>query len=239
MAAASPAGRERPRVSAGRVRFVGCGPGAADLLTLRAVRAIAAADVVVWSPSIVDDAVIAEHARAGATLLAWPPATQREVLAVYDRAVAEGLEVVVLKGGDPAHFGQLEDDLQAIRARELDHEIVPGVTTAAAAAAALRCELAAPGASLLLLAAGECRPSASMIGLLGAGRDPQAVAAQLTALGMGPATPCAVLVGISRPEEIVVTCALADLEETIADYGFGGLTTVLAGPAISGARPRL
>lgn len=224
-------------MSTGRVRFAGCGPGAADLLTLRAVRAIAAADIVIWSPTLLDEAVVAEHARPGAELLAWPPAVRDDVLAAYDRAAARGLQVVHLKGGDPTLFGQLRDELVAARARGLDVEIVPGVSAVAAGAAALGCEIAGPGAPLHLTAAGAPARDAGVVGVLHAGRDPEAVAGELAARGLAPDAPCAVLVAISRPGEIVVTCVLEELAETLRDYGAAGLTTVLAGPALADAQP--
>jgi precorrin-4/cobalt-precorrin-4 C11-methyltransferase len=224
-------------MSAGRVLFVGCGPGAPDLLTLRAVRAIAEADVIVWSPALLDEPAIAEHARPDAELVIWPPATQADVLAVYDRVAADGLAVVRLKGGDPTLFGELREDIRAVRARGLHYEIVPGVTAVAAGAAALRCEIAGPGAPLLLTAAvdGAAGDAAGVVGVLGAGRDPEAVARQLEARGWPPSTPCAVLVGVSRRGEIRVTCRLDELAECIGDYGSGGLVTVLAGPALTDA----
>jgi len=223
----------------GRVLFVGCGPGAPDLLTLRAVRAIAEADVIVWSPALLDEAVVVEHARPDAELVAWPPATQHDVFGVYDRAAADGLRVVRLKGGDPTLFGELRDDLQAVRIRGLGYEIVPGVSAVAGGAATLGCEVAARGAPLLLAAAGDGVQvdSVGVVGVLGAGRDPEAIARDLAARGWPGSTPCAVLVGISRPGEIVVTCRLDELAECIEDYGCGGLTTVLAGPSLTDARP--
>lgn len=78
-------------MSDGRVLFVGCGPGAPDLLTLRAVDALTAADVIVWSASLIERRTIAAHARAEAELVEWPPATQREIDALYDRALAAPL----------------------------------------------------------------------------------------------------------------------------------------------------
>jgi precorrin-4/cobalt-precorrin-4 C11-methyltransferase len=225
-------------MSAGRVRFVGCGPGAPDLLTLRAVRAIAAADIVVWSPSLLDEAVVIEHARPGAELVGWPPATQRDVVAVYDRAAREGLQVVRLKGGDPAFFGELQDDLRELRALGVDVEVVPGVSAVSAGAAALCCEIASSATPLVLAAAGaEAGADPGVVGVLNTGRDPAAVAAGLAARGLAPATPCAVLVAISRPSEIVVTCTLDELAETLRDYGSPGLTTVLAGAALASAGP--
>ena len=225
-------------MSTGRVRFVGCGPGAADLLTLRAVRALAGADTVIWSPSLLDEAAVLEHARAGAELVVWPPAGRDEVLAAYDRAAAKGLEVVRLTGGDPMFFGNLGDELVAVRARGMEVEIVPGVTAVAAGAAALACEIARAGWPLVVTAAGPPDgDDRGVVAVLGAGRDPAAVAGDLAVRGLGPETPCAVLVGISRPGEIVVTCLLEDLAETLRDYGSSSLTTVLAGPALADAEP--
>ncbi len=223
-------------MSAGCVRFVGCGPGAADLLTLRAVRAIAAADVVIWSPTLVDEAVVVEHARPDAELLAWPPASRPDILALYERAAAEGLQIVRLKGGDPTLFGELRDDLRALRALDLEFEIVPGVGAVGAAAAAIGCEIAVPGAPLVLVAAGPPDRGEGVVAVLNAGRDPAAVASDLQARGLPASTPCAVLVGLSRPGEIIVNCALEELAETLRDYGSGSLTTVLAGPPLADAR---
>ena len=229
-------------MTAGRVAFVGCGPGAADLLTLRAVRILSQADVVVWSPSLLDERVVAEHARPGAELVAWPPATQRDILSLYDRAAAADILVVRLKGGDPTLFGELRDDLAAARARGLGVEIVPGVTAIAAGAAALGCEIARPGAPLIVTSASggaaiHADPG-GVAGVLDAGRDPAALARQLAAAGWPASTPCAVLVGISRRDEVAVTCRLHELAEYVADFGSGSLTTVLAGPAIGDAHPR-
>jgi precorrin-4/cobalt-precorrin-4 C11-methyltransferase len=228
-------------MTSGRVLFVGCGPGAPDLLTVRAVRAIAEADVIVWNPMLLDEPAIAEHARPDAELVVWPPAMQADILAVYDRAVTDGLLVVRLKGGDPMLFGELGDDLRAMRARGLQYEIVPGVTTVAAGAAALRCEIAGRDAPLLLADARDGAPgdAAGVVGMLSAGRDPEAAARALEARGWPASTPCAVLVDVSRRTEIVVACRLDELAECIRDYGSGGLVTVLAGPALTDARPPL
>lgn len=224
--------------AAGRVSFVGCGPGAGDLLTLRAARAIADADVIVWSPTLLDRSVIAEHARPDAALVAWPPATQADVLAVYERAAREALRVVRLKGGDPTVFGELGEDLRAVRAMRLAYDVVPGVSAVSAGAAALRCEIAGRGAPLLLTAAGEgAQDGPGVVATFGAGRDPEALALALQAGGYPPATACAVLVAVSRPGEIVATCRLDELAESVADLGAGGLTTVLVGPPVGAARP--
>jgi precorrin-4 methylase len=222
-------------MSDGRVRFVGCGPGAPDLLTLRAVRAIAAADVVIWSPSLLDETAVREHARADAELVAWPPATRDDILAVFDRATVEGLDVVRLKGGDPTLFGELTDELGSARDRGLEIEIVPGVSAVTAAAAVLGYELAGPRMPLTLVAADS--PPGGGVAVFGAGRDGTAIAEELHARGLARSTPCAVVVAVSRPGESVVTCALEDLAEALSDYGARGLTIVLAGGALGGTPP--
>jgi precorrin-4/cobalt-precorrin-4 C11-methyltransferase len=223
-------------VTTGRVAFVGCGPGAADLLTLRAARLLAEADVVVWSASLIDAEVVDAHARPGTEIVAWPPATRADVLAVYERAREEGLRVVRLKGGDPGLFGALEPELGAVCELGLGCEIVPGVSSLSAAAAELGRELAATGAPLLLVAAGDLdggAPDAAGTAVFGAGRDPGAIERALLARGLPAATPCAVAVAVSRPAQIVAACALGELAEHVADLGLGAQTLVIAAPALA------
>jgi precorrin-4 methylase len=221
-------------VTKGRVLFVGCGPGAADLLTVRAARAMARADVVIWSPSLLDEDVVLEHTRQDAELLAWPPATERDVLAVYDRAREEELEVVRLKGGDPGLFGALEPELGDARARGLAVEVVPGVSAASAAAAALACELAVPGVPALItdVAGLESVASGVRVAVFMAGQrsDPDHIAEALAARGLGVDTSCAVALGITRASETLVRCRLDELSETLTDLGGGAPTTVVAVP---------
>ena len=221
-------------MSAGRVLFVGCGPGAADLLTLRAVSALQRADVVVWSPSLLDRAAVTAHARADCEIVAWPPATQRDVDAVYDRARADDLTVVRLKGGDPMLFGALEPELSAVCARGLACEVVPGISAAGAGAAALLAEIATP-ATPLLLADAAALPDAldpgSVLAIHNAGRHTEALQRDLLALGLAQTTPCDVVIEVSRRGEMLVPCALHELAETLEDMGRGMLTLVLVRPS--------
>lgn len=226
-------------MTAGRVLFVGCGPGAADLLTLRAIEAIESADIVIWSPSQIDQHVLTERMRPEAEIVAWPPMTQREILEVYDRAVAEDLLVVRLKGGDPALFGGLEPELSAARERGLDCQIVPGISALSASAAALGRELATPAAPLLLVdAAGlaDAERAGSAIAIHGAGAGPRELQHDLQRRGVPPETPCIVAIEVSRRDETLVPCVLEELAETLEDMALGLLTTVLVAPA--GERPQ-
>lgn len=218
----------------GRVLFVGCGPGAADLLTVRAVHALEAADVVIWNQTLLDRQTLAEHARADVEIVEWPPATQDDIYAAFERVLAEDLLVVRLKGGDPTLFGALEPELSAVRERGIACEIVPGITALSAAAAALGREVATRDAPLLLVG-GDALPRGPWgpadVAVYGVGRDPRALEASLLARELPPTTPCTVAVEVSRRDETIIACTLGDLAETIADVGRGVLMLVLtAGP---------
>ncbi len=172
----------------GRVLFVGCGPGAADLLTVRAVRALQSADIVIWNSTLLDRQTLSDHTRDDAEIVQWPPATRDDIEAAYDRALAEGLRVVRLKGGDPTLFGVLEPELSAVRERGVACEIVPGVSALSAGFAALGREMATAAAGLLLVdAAGlvDGEPETTGIVAYGANRDPRALQRALLARAAG------------------------------------------------------
>jgi uroporphyrin-III C-methyltransferase len=125
----------------GRVLFVGAGPGAADLITLRGARALGCADVVLF------DALTDPALRALAPQARWvnvgkrgftDSTAQTHIDALLVKFAREVDVVVRLKGGDPSVFGRLEEELGALNAAGIDCEVVPGVTAAIAAAAATK-----------------------------------------------------------------------------------------------------
>ncbi len=220
-------------MSGGRVVFVGCGPGAADLLTLRAIRALRDADVVIWHAALLERRVLDEHLRDGAEVVQWPPATGADILAIFDRAVTEELLVVRLKGGDPTVFGALEPELSAVAQRGLGCAVVPGVSAFAAGAAALGLEVARPSAPLLLVEAADLDASPGppwAFAVHAPNRDPRRLQQALLDRGLADSAPCVVVIEVSRTEQTAVPCSLGELAETIEDFGLGVLTLVLAGP---------
>ena len=129
------------RAAGGRVVFVGAGPGAADLITLRGIERLAAADIVMT------DALVDPALRRHAPNARWidvgkrgftKSAAQATIDALLVRHARAGHLVVRLKGGDPSVFGRLEEELEALAAAGIACEVVPGVTAASAAAAATR-----------------------------------------------------------------------------------------------------
>lgn len=223
-------------MSGGKVIFAGGGPGAGDLLTIRAARAIASADIVIWGRGLLMEEAVREHARADAEVIAWPPAKLDEVLRAYDRARDESLTVVRLKSGDPSLFGELEPELSAVRERGLDYELIAGVSSVGAAGASLQIELSGPDRAPVVIAARDLphgdRVDQSTVVLLMPGSRAREAEDALRRAGFAETTPCAVAHRVSWPGEIVLTCPLAELSERVEDLGLDGLTLFLAGPAL-------
>src|SRR5262245_54521693 len=129
------AGRHRlTGVERGKVSFVGAGPGAADLITLRGARRIAEADVVIWAASLVMAETVTDHARPDAELVDSSRIAHEDVLALYRRAAAEGLKVARVHSGDPSLWGAVQEQYDAAEELGLEVEIVPGVSAFGAAA---------------------------------------------------------------------------------------------------------
>lgn len=147
----------------GSIALVGAGPGAADLLTLRALRHLQQADVIFYD-RLVDPGVLAmanpkaEQVFVGKEVgaHAWP---QDRINAVIVAAALQGRRVVRLKSGDPGIFGRATEEMEAARAAGIAVEIVPGITAASAACASLGRSLTERGQTdRLMLATATCRP---------------------------------------------------------------------------------
>jgi len=232
----------------GRVWFVGAGPGAPDLLTLRAVRVLGEADVVVWARSLVDERVLT-HARAGAELIASDDRTFEDVVAIYARAASEGLGVARVHSGDPTLYGTLHEQLRACRSLGLSVEIVPGVSSLGAAAAALGQELTVPGVSQSLILTRRAQrtsmPANEELGAFAAHgttmalflsvRRPRELQRDLLDGGYAQDTPCAVVYRASWPDEIVIRCPLSQLGERVRAAKITTQALVLVGPALGTA----
>ena len=147
----------------GHIALVGAGPGARDLLTLRAVRRLQEADVIFYD-RLVDPEVL-ELARRDADRVyvgkevgacAWP---QDKIDRLIVAEARQGRRVVRLKSGDPSVFGRATEEIEAARAAGIEIEIVPGITAASAAAASLQQPLTERGETdTFVIATGTCRP---------------------------------------------------------------------------------
>ncbi len=236
----------------GRVVFVGAGPGAADLLTFRAAKAIGAADVVIWAASLVHEDVLA-HARPDAEIVDSARLPMEGVLPYYERAAAEGLTVARVHSGDPALWGAVQEQLDRCRTLGLETEIVPGVSSFSAVAAAVGRELTVPevaqsviltrlGGGKTPMPPGEevrefARHGTTMALFLSAARS-RRLQEELLAGGYPPDTPCVVAYRCTWPDELVVRCRLDALEETVKAHRLWKHTLVLVGPALAAGGTR-
>jgi uroporphyrin-III C-methyltransferase len=241
----------------GTVYLVGAGPGAPDLLTLRAAKLLAEADIVfhdaLVQPAIVALAVRAEKIAVGKRCGKHSTAQQFINKRLVDAARRHRV-VVRLKGGDPMLFGRAQEEIAALAAAGIDYEVVPGVTAALAASAELGIALTHRGVARSIafvtprVAAGEC-PSdwARSLAAADAGAiymgsgEAAAISAALIAAGKSAATPVAIVENASLPTARVRYTTLGGLPaSTAADAG--GPTLLLLGPQFCApsraARPR-
>jgi uroporphyrin-III C-methyltransferase len=236
----------------GRVTLVGAGPGDPELLTLKALRALERADVVVHDRLVSPGVLALIPARARRLYVGKRRAShsvpQAEVEALLVALAREGLEVVRLKGGDPFVFGRGGEELLACRAAGVACDVVPGITAAQAAAASAGAPLTHRGlAQALTLVTGHAAPDGK-----GGWREPDldwaalarpnqtvavymglataaALAARLVAAGRAPATPALIVENASRREERRVPTTLAGLAAAAA--GLDGPAVLLIGEA--------
>ena len=230
----------------GRVVFIGAGPGAADLITLRGARVLAQAEVVLF------DALTDPALRAFAPDANWVHVGKRgfadstgqaTINALLVRHAREAGLVVRLKGGDPSVFGRLEEELEALAAAGIDCEVVPGVTAALAAAAETRRPLTRRGTGRsVTLATAMTREGALQVGTKGhhadtevfymAGRQLAALARRLRKAGWAADTPVSVVSRAGWPDALASAHSLATLgQATVLHSGRPTVVTVGAGAA--------
>lgn len=233
------------------ISFVGAGPGAPDLITLRGRDRLAGAEVVIWASSLVPEAVLA-HARPDVELHDSAGMTLEDVLAVYARH-RPGTPIVRLHSGDPSVFGAIQEQLDWCAGNGRPFEVVPGVSSLGAAAAAVGRELTLPGVAqsvVLTRVAGRTATSmpplqavadyaphaATMAVFLSAARAAE-LQADLLADGSGydAATPAAIVVRASWPDEQVVVTTAGDLAADLDATGARTTVLVLVGPALGGS----
>ena len=133
-----------------QVYFVGAGPGAADLITVRGAKLIADADVIIYAGSLVNPELLG-YAREGAEIHNSAYMTLGEVLDVMKTAAAEGRIVVRLHTGDPSLYGAVREQMDALDELGITYESCPGVSAAFGAAAAMDLEYTLPGLSQSLV----------------------------------------------------------------------------------------
>ncbi|AII10300.1 precorrin-4 C(11)-methyltransferase [Rhodococcus opacus] len=228
------------------VYFIGAGPGAADLVTVRAQRIIAASPVCLYAGSLVPQELLAECPE-GARVIDTARLSLDEIVALLIEADAAGQDVARLHSGDPSIFSAVAEQVRRLEAAGVAYTVVPGVPAFTAAAASLGRELTVPGVSQSIVLTrvstlstampeGEDlrslgRSGATMVVHLGAHRIDQI--AQELAENYGRDCPAAVVAFASRPDEIVLRGTLATIAEQVKAAGVTKTAVVIVGKVLA------
>ncbi|MCX7585339.1 uroporphyrinogen-III C-methyltransferase [Phenylobacterium sp. 58.2.17] len=243
----------------GRVLLVGAGPGAADLLTVRAARAVSEAQALLYDALVPQEILdlapvnclkIQTGKRAGGTSMAQPTINRLMV-----RLARRGLDVVRLKGGDPSVFGRVGEEMAALQAAGIEAQVIPGVTAAAAAAAQFGFPLTHRGRARRVVLTTARLDQGGLVEDWRAAADPEATLAiymggasagairdRLLAAGRSAATPVLAVENAGRDEARLFTGVLGGLAETVPGDLDGPVLIVVgevAAQAIQTALPAL
>ena len=215
----------------GKVYLVGAGPGDPELLTLKALRILGEADVVLHDDLVTPGILALVPLRAqlysvGKRCGRRKRICQQEINALMVQYVSEGLTVVRLKGGDPLIFGRAGEEMDALHKAGVEFEVIPGVTAALGAAAAARLSLTDRrwASKLIFLSGHSCAGKAKTdwrsvassgvtILVYMPGSNCAELAAELCSVGMSGETPCVIVSRASTPQERIYRTTLGELPE--------------------------
>ena len=228
------------------IHFVGAGPGAADLITVRGQKLLEAADVIIYAGSLVNPALL-DAAKKGCEIYNSAYMTLDEVLTVMYAAEEQGKMTVRLHTGDPSIYGAIREQMDALDAKGIAYDVCPGVSSFFGAAAALHLEYTLPEVSqsiILTRAAGRTEMPeketiksfathhATMVLFLSAGLLPQAVS-DLIAGGYSEDTPAAIVYRATWPDEKKIRCTVGTLEAAAKEAGITKTAVILVGDAVT------
>lgn len=229
------------------VYFIGAGPGAADLITVRGQRLLQRCPVCLYAGSIMPEDLLT-LCPPDARIVDTGPLTLDQIIGELKAAHDAGLDVARLHSGDPSIYSALAEQCRRLDALGVDYEIVPGVPAFAAAAAALGRELTVPGVAQTVtltrvatlstaMPDGEdlvtlSKPGATLVLHLAAAQI-DAIVPQLLEGGYTPETPCAVVAFASWPQQQVVRCPLAELAEQTKAAGITRTAVIVVGDVLA------
>ncbi|GAA3884097.1 precorrin-4 C(11)-methyltransferase [Saccharothrix violaceirubra] len=228
------------------VHFIGAGPGAADLLTLRAARLIAAAPVCLYAGALVPVEVL-DHCPPGARLVDTANLTLDEIVAELLAAHEAGHAVARLHSGDPSVFSAMAEQMRRLDALGVPYDVTPGVPAFAAAAASLKRELTVPGVGqtvVLTRTAARATPMPPGEDLESLGRTGSTLVLHLAVQRItevvadllphyGPDCPVAVVARASREDELVLRGTLADIAGQVLDAGVRRTAIIVVGRVLA------
>jgi len=224
------------------VHFIGAGPGAPDLITVRGLNLIRSAPVVLYAGSLVPPEVVAEAA-ADARVIDTAPMNLDEIVAEMDAAHAKGLDVARVHSGDPSIYGAIAEQMRRLDDLGISYDVTPGVSAYAAAAAAIGRELTLPDISQTVILTRTAVRSSGMpegedLDTLGRSRATLAIHLSVNNLAKvvrelvphyGEDCPVVVAYRVSWPDQEIVTGTLADIRDKVKAAGFTRTALIMVG----------
>ena len=224
------------------IHFVGAGPGAEDLITLRGAELLKKADVIIYAGSLVNPGLLG-YAREGCRIYNSAEMTLEEVIQVMKEAEAGGLDTVRLHTGDASLYGAIREQMDLLDELQIPYDDTPGVSSFSGAAAALQAEYTLPGVSqsvVITRMAGRtpvpekenlasfASHGSTMVIFLSTGLLEE-VSRQLIAGGRPAEEPAAIVYKATWPDEKVVHCTVGTLAEAAARESITKTALILAG----------
>ena len=228
------------------VHFVGAGSGAPDLITLRGMRLLGQADVIIYAGSLVNPELLA-YKKEDAVVYNSAAMTLEEVLAVMEQAEQEGKDTLRLHTGDPCLYGAIREQMDALDARGIAYDDTPGVSSFQAAAAALNLEYTLPDVSQsVIITRMEGRTpvpereqieafaahGATMVIFLSTGMLGE-LSKRLVEGGYQHTTPAAIVYKASWPEEESYVCTVETLAQTAQEHGITKTALIIVGDVVA------
>ena len=227
------------------VHFVGAGPGAVDLITVRGQRFLREADVIIYAGSLVNPELLHE-AKEDCAIYNSAHMTLEEVIAVMEDSEKSGLMTVRLHTGDPSIYGAIREQMDVLDQKGIAYDVCPGVSAFCGAAAALSMEYTLPEISqsvIITRASGRtlvpqlesiesfAKHQATMVLFLSTGLLGE-VTRQLLLGGYKKDTPAAIVYKATWPEEETHVCTVGTLEETALAFGITKTALIIVGEAV-------
>lgn len=228
------------------VYFVGAGPGAVDLITVRGAKLLQTADAIVYAGSLVNPELLG-YAKKGCAVYDSAPLTLGEVMDILEREDGEGRIVVRLHTGDPSIYGAIKEQMDRLEERKAAYEVVPGVSSFSAAAAALKAEFTLPGVSqTVILSRMEGRTpvppdedieklashKASLVLFLTSSLI-DSLAAKLVGGGYREDTPAAIVYKATWSDQIVIRTTVAELSASAKEHHITKTALIMVGDFLS------
>jgi len=230
------------------VHFIGAGPGAPDLITVRGLRLVQSCPVCLYAGSLVPREIVAA-APAGARVIDTAPLHLEEIIAEIVCADAAGQDVARLHSGDPSLYGAIAEQMRRLDALGIAYDVTPGVPAFAAAAAALRMELTLPSESQTVILTrtatrASAMPPKESLAVLGASGATLAIHLSINNLARvvrelvphyGADCPVIVAYRVSWPEERILRGTLATIRDEVKAAGMTRTALILVGRVLGAA----